>query len=345
MRTEGVYFDSVGVFLPEWMSAAQAVADGLYDEEACKASGLTGTHVAGDRTALDMAVSAARTALDRSAMDTEAVESHIHSGVYFQGPEGSYPPGYILRELGVEDASSLYVRQGCNGMLASLEVAVGQMTGAAEVAGVLLTTAQNFSSPTVDRWNGFGQSYVMADGAAAALLSSEGGFAEVRSVNSGILPELERWHRGEESLLPYDDPGGVNYDVNTRSEWFNDNEMTLADTLAALSDFGVDIMRRSLVDADLNASDIAMVIPINLDGRMVEFSIMAPLRLPMSRSSWEFGRTVGHVGAADLVISLEHLLSSGELSPGDHVLLTSQGPGWICSSSVLTIREIPEWAS
>jgi 3-oxoacyl-[acyl-carrier-protein] synthase III len=343
MRTENVYVDSVGVFLPEWMSAEQAVADGLYDEEVWKASGLIGTHVAGDVAALDMAVFASRIALERSELGLEDIGSHIHSGVYFQGPEGSYPPGYILRELAVEDASSLYLRQGCNGMLAALEVAVGRLTGAAHEEAVLLTTAQNFSSPSVDRWNGFGETYVLADGAAAALVGRQG-FAQLRSINSGTLPALEGWHRGQDSLLPYTDPNGVTFNVAERANWFHETELSLPDTLETVTDFGIGIMQRALVDADLNETDLARVISINLAGQMVEFTVMAPLGLPMSRSSWDFGRTVGHAGAADLFISLEHLLCAGELSPGDHVMLTSQGPGWICSACVFTILERPNWA-
>ncbi|MEV5606661.1 ketoacyl-ACP synthase III family protein [Streptomyces sp. NPDC052299] len=343
MRVEGVYIGSVGVFLPRRVSAEDAVADGLYDEEVYKASGLTGTHVSDGTPALDMAVTAARQALERSGLDAEDVESHVHSGVYYQGPDGSYPPAYVLRELGVGRVPSLHIRQGCNGMLAAMEVAVGQMTGAAEVETVLLTTAQNFATPLIDRWRGFGDSYILADGAAAAVLSGEDGFAEVRSVNSGTLPELEAWHRGDESLLPPQDGAGEQLAVAERAALFNEREMSLSETVERIGAFDLDIVHRSLVDAGLNASDIARVIPINQDGRMIEFSVMAPLGLPMSRSSWDFGRSVGHVGAADLVISLDHLVRTGELAPGDHVLLLSQGPGWISSAGVVTIKEVPAW--
>ncbi|MEU2027268.1 ketoacyl-ACP synthase III family protein [Streptomyces sp. NPDC016469] len=343
MRVEGVYISSVGVFLPRRVSAEDAVADGLYDEEVYKASGLTGTHVSDGIPALDMAVTAARQALERSGLDAEDIESHVHSGVYYQGPDGSYPPAYVLRELGVGQVPSLHIRQGCNGMLAAMEVAVGQMTGAAEVETALLTTAQNFATPLIDRWRGFGDSYILADGAAAAVLSSEDGFAEVRSVNSGTLPELEAWHRGDESLLPPQDGAGERLAVAERAARFNEREMSLAETVERIGAFDLDIVHRSLVDAGLNASDIARVIPINQDGRMIEFSVMAPLGLPMSRSSWDYGRSVGHVGAADLVISLDHLVRTGELAPGDHVLLLSQGPGWISSAGVVTIKEVPAW--
>ena len=343
MKAEGVFIDSVGVFLPDWISAEQGVADGLYDEEVYKASGLTGTHIAGGLPALDMAVTAARRALERSGTAPGDIESHIHSGVYYQGPDGSYPPAYILRELGVGGVPSLHIRQGCNGMLAALEIAVGQITGAAEVETALLTTAQNFTTPLIDRWRGFGDSYILADGAAAAVISAGRGFAELRAINSGTLPELEKWHRGDESLLPPRDGAGEKLAVAERAALFNDREMSLAETVERIGEFDLGIVHRSLVDAGLNASDLARVIPINQDGRMIEFSVLAPLGLPMSRSSWDFGRSVGHVGAADLIISLDHLVRTGELSPGDHVLLLSQGPGWISSSAVVTITDVPAW--
>jgi 3-oxoacyl-[acyl-carrier-protein] synthase III len=228
-------------------------------------------------------------------------------------------------------------------MLAGLEVAVGRLTGAAGEDAVLLTSAQNFSDPSVDRWNGFGETYVVSDGAAAALVGRQG-FAELLAINSGTMPALEGWHRGQDSLLPYADSGATAFNTAERADWFGKNEMPLADALESLTEFGLQMMQRSLVDAGLNATDLARVIPINLDGRMIEFSIMAPLGLPLSKSTWDFGRTVGHVGAADPFISLEHLLCAGELSPGDHVLLISQGPGWICSSCVLAIRERPGWS-
>ncbi|MCX5269212.1 ketoacyl-ACP synthase III family protein [Streptomyces sp. NBC_00199] len=343
MRTQGVFLSSVGVFLPDPVSALDAVADGRYDEDVYKASGLTGTHVAHGVSALDMAVVAARRAVQRSGRDVEDIESHVHGGVYHQGPDGSYPPAYILRELGTGPIPSLHIRQGCNGMLAALEVAIGQMTGAAQVETALLTTAQNFDTPLIDRWRGFGDSYILADGAAAAVVSTESGFAEVRSLNSGTLAELEQWHRGDESLLPPQDGTGREVAVAARAALFNEREMSLAETVERIGEFDLSIVRRSLVDAGLNARDIAKVVPINQDGRMIEYAVMGPLGLPMSRSSWDFGRTVGHVGAADLLISLDHLVRTGEVAPGDHVLLLSQGPGWISSAGVVTIKEVPSW--
>lgn len=247
MRVENVHIESLGVVLHEWADAQQAVAEGKLDAEIQAANGLTGTHVAGDVPAMDMAVQAARTALDRSKIDPEDLGAHIHSAVHYQGPDGAYPPGYILRELGLGTIPALYLQQGCDGMLSALEVAIGKLTGAAEAGAVLLTTGENFSSPDTDRWKGFGQAYILGDGAAAALVSDEDGFAAVRSLNSGVLHELERWHRGNGPLLLREGTGAVS-DMVERAQQFTDR-MPLSETMEKLTLFDLDIIHRSLVDS------------------------------------------------------------------------------------------------
>ncbi|GAB3659213.1 ketoacyl-ACP synthase III family protein [Streptomyces sparsus] len=343
MKVENVHIDSVGVALHEWASAEAAVADGRVEQEVLDANGLTGTHVSGDVPAVDLAVSAARTALERSKIEPDEIAGHIHSAVHYQGPEGAYPPGYILRELGLEGLSALYLQQGCNGMLGTLEVAIGQMTGVAEAEAVLLTTGENFTSPDIDRWTGYGQSYFLGDGGAAVLLSSEGGFAEVRSLHAGVLPALEKWHRGDGPLILRGGAGSM-ADMAERAENFTKTEMSLSETLERLSVFDLAVIHQALVDAELNASDLAKVVPINMDGRMIEYSVMMPLGLPMERSAWDFGKSVGHVGGADVFITLEHLVRTREVGPGDHVLLISQGPGWLCTACVVTLTDVPAWA-
>lgn len=133
-------------------------------------------------------------------------------------------------------------------------------------------------------------------------------------------------------------------DMAARAERFTETELSLSETLERLSVFDLGIIHRALVDADLNASDLAKVVPIHMDGRMIEYSVMAPLGLPMSKSSFDYGRSVGHIGGADVFLTLEHLVRTGEVGPGDHVLLISQGPGWICTACVITITELPPWA-
>jgi 3-oxoacyl-[acyl-carrier-protein] synthase-3 len=50
------------------------------------------------------------------------------------------------------------------------------------------------------------------------------------------------------------------------------------------------------------------------------------------------------VGGADVFITLEHLVRTREVAPGDHVLLISQGPGWMSTACVVTVVDVPAWA-
>jgi 3-oxoacyl-[acyl-carrier-protein] synthase-3/clorobiocin biosynthesis protein CloN2 len=63
----------------------------------------------------------------------------------------------------------------------------------------------------------------------------------------------------------------------------------------------------------------------------------------MSRSTWEFGRALGHLGPSDQIVSLEHLVSTGELRPGDHFLMLGVGPGVTISAAVLRIDAPAPW--
>jgi 3-oxoacyl-[acyl-carrier-protein] synthase-3 len=65
----------------------------------------------------------------------------------------------------------------------------------------------------------------------------------------------------------------------------------------------------------------------------------------MSRLTWEYGRTIGHVGASDQVLSLDHLLVSGELDAGDTLLLLGTGPGANLACMAVRILHRPHWAA
>ncbi|MET9357718.1 ketoacyl-ACP synthase III family protein [Streptomyces sp. NPDC006617] len=343
MKVQGVYVSSVGTYLPQPVSAEEAIAQGLYDQELYDTIGWRGTHVAGRQSAPDMAVLAARQALGRQGELSEPVESFLHSGAFYQGPDEVSVPGYIMRELGLDGIPSLDIRQGCNGMLAGVEVAVGRLTGAARCDSALITSAENHSTPLLDRWRGSAPGIVMGDGAAAVTLSSEGGFAEIVAANSSTLPALEGWHRGDDDLLPPQEPMFQPLSVGRTVEEFTKSTMAMTEAIELISKFSLGLVQRSIVDAGINASDVAALISVNADGRALEQWFLEPLGIPAGRTSWEIGRTVGHVGGCDQFISLDRMLASGAVGPGDHVILHAAAPGWTGTTLAVRIAERPPW--
>ncbi|MFE0424503.1 ketoacyl-ACP synthase III family protein [Streptomyces sp. NPDC058953] len=342
MRPQDIHLTGLGSYLPERMSSRRAVDLGLYNETLMLDSGVTGTLVAGDTPPVDMAVSAAREALKRAGREADEVDFLIHSCVLRQGPEMWYPGGYILRELGCGDASVFEVRQGCNGMLAAIELAAGQFAADPGSRTALLTTADNFASPKGDRWQGYGPGTVIGDAAGALVLGRDGGIARLRSVNQSVIPELEGLHRGAEPL--FDPHGRETIDMVARARHFGRTHKPLAEVNELIARRQAEVVHRSLEEAGIGVGDIARAIYVNQGQYLVGQFFLDPLGLPEEKSTWDFGRTVGHLAASDHVVALEHLVTTGQLAPGDHVLLAGAAPGFVVSSAVLTMSAAASWA-
>lgn len=342
MRIDHLHLAAIGVHLPDRISGAKAVELGLYDEDDLLDSGLDGALVAGDMPAVDLAVSAATEALKRAGLAPAAVDLLVHSSVFRQGPQMWAPSGYILRELGCPGTPALEIRQGCNGLIRAMEVAAGQFALDPRRSGALLTAADNFTASEFDRWRGGGPGYVVGDGAAAVVLDRDSGFAQVRSISTATVPELEAMHRGQEPLHTAD--GGRRIDMTTRALSFLHADGAVPGLEQKAVQVQLEVVVQALEEAEVSARDLAKVLFTHCAGYMVDQWLMRPLGLPLSRSSWSFGRTVGHLGASDHIVALNHLLEQGQLAPGDHVLMAGGAPGYSASALVLTINRLPAWA-
>lgn len=328
MRTQDFFIKSIGIYLPDVRAVpANAQEDSYYTFESCA--------VAAGIPAADMAVRAAREALSGAGT---GVDLHIHTQMFRQGPENISPTGYILHQLGISGIPSHEVAQGCNGILAALQVSAGWLTMVPSAATALVTTSLNAGVSYLDRCRSAGPGTVLGDGAAAAVLGKDSGIAHVDVLNSVVFPELEALHRGDSSLL--DTTSGVrdSVDMLSRSQAFaREQGLDPRDLLEQISKMTVETAQRSLDEAGITPGDLARVIHPNVSPAVMEDSVLRLLRLTLDQSTWDFGRTVGHLGAGDYLVSLDHLLRTGQLSAGDRVLLIGGTAGFSVSSAVLTI--------
>ena len=337
MRTQGLVIKSIGTYVPDARAVPANAQEGVgsgpenmascYEFESCA--------VAADIPAADMAVRAARDALSRAGT---GVDLHIHTQMFRQGPEGMSPAGYILHQLGISGISSHEVMQGCNGILAALAVSAGWLRMAPGAGAALVTTSLNAGVSYLDRCRSAGSGTVLGDGAAAAVLGRDDGIARIEVLNSAVFPELEALHRGDASLLETD--SGVREGVNmvARSQAFaRERGWDRLDLLEQVSKMTVETAQRSLDEAEVRAGDLARVILPNVSPAVMEASVLRPLGLTLDQSAWDYGRTVGHLGAGDYLVSLDHLLRTGQLGAGDRVLLIGGTAGFGVSSAVLTV--------
>ncbi len=339
MRTANLHLAGIGSHLPPLHTTERAVSEGRYDEASRQASGMVSAAVSESTPAPQLAIDAARIALAESGHDADDIGVLLHSYTHHQGPDGWSAVHYILNHTVNRPIPAVEVKQGCLGMIASVEAAANRLIANPTHEAALITTGDNFSTPQVDRWRG-SSLFLLADAGSAVVLSRRGGFAELLSVGSLSDSSMEILHRAGEDLFP---PGitrgrGLNFAeraAKVREQW-------AAGQAPPIKNFGdkvAEIAERTLKEAGLTLDQVARVCHVGFGEPALEAMFLLPLDVPAEKNVWEYTRTIGHTGAADLFLGLEHVWRTGQVGPGDHVLLIGASTGMEAGAAVVRITE------
>ncbi|MET7479229.1 ketoacyl-ACP synthase III family protein [Streptomyces sp. NPDC005648] len=341
MRWEGLYVAGTGVWLPAPVTAQSAVRDGRYDPEQAAADDLESVRVADEDTApADMAVQAATTALKRSGVDPADVELLVHASIWFQGREMWPAASYIAEHSVGSHVTAFGLHQECNGGLAGLETVARHLASAGPTAAGVVTSADRFGEPRLHRWTSE-SGYVYGDGGTALLLSRRGGFARLLSSVTRADNSLEAVVRGD-GFHPH--PTTEPLDVSGRLQQFVQRGGSMREATEKLATTVRGAVAQALAEADTDMGSVARaVVPASGRGRM-DWQVAA-LGVPLARSSWDFARQAGHLGAGDQTAGLDHLLATGAVHAGDKVLLVGGGSGFTCTCAVLEITEEPDYGT
>ncbi len=345
MRTPQTFISSLGVYLPDPVSVEWAVERGLYSQRDVELHELAGAAVAGDVPAPEMALRAAQDAVKRAGVTPTEIDLLLYANSWHQGPDGWQPQYHLQRHLVGGDLLAVQLKHGCNGMFSALELAASYLAADPDRCTALLVAADNFGTPMMDRWS-MGPGYIAGDGACAVVLNRTGGFAELLAVRTVTVAEAEELHRAGEPMFPPGPTSGRPLDFTARAARYrrdarNRPEGTLA--LLRIQQQTVAVVEQVLAEAGIGLDQVTRAAYMNYSREIVEQRGMGALGLPLAKSTWDFGRTVGHLAASDQIVSLEHLVTSGELRPGDHMLMFGVGPGVTIAAAVVRILEPPPW--
>jgi 3-oxoacyl-[acyl-carrier-protein] synthase-3 len=334
MQVERLFIAGLGAFLPPPVPVREAVADGRYDAREAQETELESVLVARDESPPDMAIQAARGALARSGIAPEELKLLLHASVFFQGIDLYSTASYIHHAMrGPPSALALEIKGASNGGMASLELAAAHLSAQPEQAAALVTTADRFSPPLIDRWR-CDTGMVLADGATAMILSRRKGFARVLSVATVSDPSLEGLHRGH--ALFEQAPGVV--DVHQRKrEYLGD--VGLQDMLRRFRVGLRGAVQQALRDAGTELRDIARFVVPHVGRILLEREYFAALEIHESATTWPWGRRVGHLGAGDQLAGLGHLVETNALRPGERCLLMGVGAGFTWTCAVIELLE------
>ncbi|MFF3408862.1 ketoacyl-ACP synthase III family protein [Streptomyces sp. NPDC002742] len=338
MRWNEMYIASTGICLPGRDSTADAVAEGRYDAQEQEKNGYLSVSVATDESAADMAVSAARVALGRAGSRAEEIALLLHANFYHQGVDHWTPASYIQQQTTGGRAPAIELKQASNGGLAGLVLALSFLA-AHESGAALVTTADKFCAPTYDRYNS-DKWIVLGDGASAAVVSRGSGFAKVLSTAMDSDSTLEEMYRG-----PFTDAShgaDLPLDLRTRKNEYMER-VGLAEVALRSSTGLLNVVKSALDDAELELDQISRFVFPNVGQALMQWDYLDAFGIDEARTTWDWGRQVGHIGAGDQFGGLNHLVETGRLGVGDRVMLAGSGIGFSWNCAVLEIQDVPTW--
>src|SRR6266536_1125196 len=249
------------------------------------------------------------------------------------------PASYVQRMVGADRCTAIDVRQTSNGGMACLELAVGYLAAAPDRTTALLTTGDRFSLPGIDRWRS-DVGTVFADGGTALVLSRRGGFARLTSVVTVAAPDLEQMHRGDDPFAPVAFAHRRPLDVNLTTRAYL-STVGASYATSRMAEGQHEAVKRALADASLELDDIDWFVLPNFGRPRMESNFFRRLDIPVARSTWPWGRNVGHLGAGDQFAGLARLTGTGEVLPGQRCLLAGVGGGFSWSCAVVEVLESP----
>ena len=271
----------------------------------------------------DMAFRAAQRALKDAQMQATDLDAIIMGTVT---PDYPFPSSACVLEdmLGARNVFSFDVGAACSGFLNALSVAdsfirTGQINNALVVGSDALSRLLN--------WQDRGTCILFGDGAGAVVLgASQNG--------SGILSTRLRTDGSYVKTLYV--PAGGSLKPATR-ETVQRNEHTITMNGKEVFKIAVrsmeEISRQALVEADVQVSEVALVIPHQANRRII-VALAERLGIPMERVMVNLEK-YGNTSAASIPVALDEAKRQGRIKPGDIVLLNAFGAGFAWGAAVI----------
>ncbi|MER5883632.1 ketoacyl-ACP synthase III family protein [Streptomyces sp. NPDC001941] len=336
MRWSDMYVAGTGLHLPAREQTRTAVDEGRYDADECEVNGYTAVAVSDGTAPADMAVRAARDALKASGHAVGDVAMSVHSSVHHQGVDHWTPATYIQGQvLGPQARGpAFHIDQASVGGLSGLTLALSHLHTQPGARAALVTTADAFTEPVYDRYRSE-KWFVLGDGGTAVVASRTHGFARVLSTALVTDPSLEPLYRGSEGL--HERPHHrLPLDLRARKRGYV-AEAGVED-IAQRENAGLrDVVKEALDDAGVSLDRVAHCVLPNVGRALLQWQYLDVLGVDTDRTTLAWGATVGHIGGGDQFGGLHHLVESGTLTSGDHVLLVGSAIGFHWACAVLEI--------
>ncbi len=287
------------------------------DEWITERTGMKERRIAGkDEAASDLALKAARRALDDAGIRAEEIDLIIVATVTGDMPFPS--TACILQDrLGAKQAAAMDLSAGCAGFVYALTTA-RQFILAGTYRTILVVGVEVLSKIT--DWTDRSTAVLLADGAGAAVLRAEpntgrGIIATYLAADGSHGPDLYMPAGGSRIPASLESVRGrLHYLKMNGSAIFKVAVRSMAD-----------VVKRLLVQTGLRPEDIKLIIPHQANLRIVE-AMAGLLKFPMEKVFVNIQK-YANTSSASTIIALDEARHSGRITADDLVIMVAFGAG------------------
>jgi len=272
----------------------------------------------GDGVAMsDLALPAARQALDQAGVDPKEIDVLIMATVT---PDMAFPStaAIVADQLGMPDAAAYDLSAGCTGFMYALAQGYGML--AAGLSKKVLVIGGDVLSSILD-WTDRSTLVLFGDGAGAVVLEQveEGGFIGFELGADGGGGE-HLWLPGSGSRV-FDDPDKA-IKMNGREVFKFATRVMVSSAEAILDECG------------LTVEDVDVYVPHQANIRIIDHAARK-LGFPEEKVVVNVDR-YGNTSSGSIPLALADAAADGRLKPGKLVLMTGMGAGLTWGSALIT---------
>lgn len=306
---------STGAYLPEKILTNQDLEKMVEttDEWIVQRSGIKSRHIAAaDETTADLAIHAAREALENSGLAAADIDGVI---VATTTPDQTFPAVAVKVQaaLGMRPGLAFDVQAVCTGFVYALSVADNFIVRG-QARRILVVGAEKMSS-IVD-WTDRTTCVLFADGAGAVILGAVEGQGNLR--DRGILAS-HLYANGNQAELLHTDGGPSSTGESGHIV------MQGREVFKYAVQYMADVVEETLKCAGISAENLDWLVPHQANIRIIE-ATAKKLDMDMSKVVVTVDRH-GNTSAASIPLALHEAVSDGRIKKGELLLLEALGGG------------------
>ena len=291
------------------------------DEWIRERTGICERRISTGQTTTDLAVEAARKALEQAGKDPKEVELIIVATV---SGDWALPCSacQVQAALGADNATAFDINAACSGFLFGLNIVNAYISSGA-YKNALVIGAETLSK--ILDWTDRGTCILFGDGAGAAFVEAregEGVLGFVRG-SAGVDGEaLQCKNRELSNIFVKPEEEKLSYVEMDGQAVYRFACMTVSK-----------VIKQAIEKAGIKTEDVDLFVLHQANIRIVE-SIAKRLHMPMEKFPYNLDKR-GNISAASIPILLDELNRSGKLKRGDKIVLSGFGAGLTYGATVM----------